>query len=497
MLTRVPQIASLEARAHDILKLIPPLRNLLRPVNRLLSELISHIARCILDEEIISHTTDNFFKREKIIDTRSIIPLTHVCRYWRESIISTPANWTLISSRSTDLASSSLQRAKTAPLTISLDMRQVEKSTGFSALIAPHIQNAKALYIRRVSSIKGLTQTLPNFPQSMPNLRSLMLFHAVVRSNEDWSTDPFGPSIPALTSLSLISIPLYPAFLRLRTLTNLSLRNFRFNLHLDTLLDFLEENHSLESLTLYIDFTQTAFRSSQRRVPIRNRLQILIIYSTNAMDCNALISNIALKSGAHLGVTIHDHTTGPDILPSIISMAHLSNLKSPTQMDYLPEGMGVRLLGPNGSFSFEALSLDDPFARLPPTYLIDVRTFQYNRAEAASSLKPIVFSPSSLPALEKLVVYREVTISRLLSPLFSDPSSSPSLKILAFVDCDLNKDFMEELTLFASNRKSTTSAWLYRVVIASSKGIIPRFSLIDALGKYVPVDVRIGRLGIS
>ncbi|KAF9777977.1 hypothetical protein BJ322DRAFT_987173, partial [Thelephora terrestris] len=81
---------------------IPSLRNILRPVNRMPPEILSQVARYLI--------------KDKNVDAISIVPLTHVCRYWRESIISTPSNWTLISNKNKDMTAACLQRAKAAPL---------------------------------------------------------------------------------------------------------------------------------------------------------------------------------------------------------------------------------------------------------------------------------------------------------------------------------------------------------------------------------------------
>ena len=423
-----------------------------------------------------------------------MIPLTHVCRYWRESIISTPGNWTRISSKSMDLAALNLQRAKAAPLEICLDMHQVGGSPGFSDLIGPHIQNAENLRIDHISTIEEFTQALPNFPQSIPSLRSLTLVSEPGYPDWDWSTKPVGLLSPALTYLSLRSIALYPPFPHLRTLTDLSLRYHGFNLPLDILLDFLEGNPLLKRATLHIRFTEPCLRNSRRQVAIRNRLQNLTIISVNAMDSNALISNIALQKGAHLTMTLYDRNAGLDDLLSVISMTHLPNLQSPTRMEYHPDRRTTRLLGPNGSLSFVALGLENPFPMLPPSCITDVRTFRLVRRPTRPQANDIIFSTSSLPALETLVIECEVAVSHLFSALFSDPPSSSRLKTIAFLDCNLDGDFMKELTQFAFNRKNTTSAWLYRVVIINSKGILPRFACIDALGRHVPVvDVRIGK----
>ena len=61
------------------------------------------------------------------------------------------------------------------------------------------------------------------------------------------------------------------------------------------------------------------------------------------------------------------------------------------------------------------------------------------------------------------------------------------------MDCNLTEDFMEELTQYASKRKDTMSAWLYKVVIVHPDGVFPSITAIHKLGKRVPVvDVRIG-----
>ena len=82
---------------------------MIQPVNWLPPEILSQIARDVPEEQ------------DK--DARTIIPLTYVCRYWRDSIISIPENWTLISTRSRGLVVLSFERAKAAPLKLYLVMK--------------------------------------------------------------------------------------------------------------------------------------------------------------------------------------------------------------------------------------------------------------------------------------------------------------------------------------------------------------------------------------
>jgi hypothetical protein len=449
----------------------------LQPVNRLPPEIISRVARHLLDPY------DD--------DASSIIQLTHVCRYWRESIVSAPENWTLISSRDEDMAAVCLERARAAPLEISVDMYM--EYPRFPNIIAPYFQNTETLAINSIPTLEEFTRMFPNFPQSMPNLRSLTL---ALNNVEGWdlSIDPFESLTHTLTHLSLINIPLHSSFLRLRTLTELTLTNSRFNLHLDTLLNFLEENHSLESVDLRVKFTEPSLLSSQRPAMMGNQLRYLSIRCRNAMDAQAIISNVPLRSGAHLEIYSNCDAGLNDIL-SGISTTHLSNLSSPTSMEYQSHIRSIRLRGPNGIFSFRGPSYPgEPveFVEFPLLPLANVREFRLIHHNAmrwrAIPLGPVVFRPSSFPALETLAIECDINISYALSALLSNPSSSPSLKTLAFLNCDLSEDFMEELTRFASDRKNiTTSAWLHRVLIVQRDGRFPSVDSVDKLRRYVTI----------
>lgn len=51
---------------------------------------------------------------------------------------------------------------------------------------------------------------------------------------------------------------------------------------------------------------------------------------------------------------------------------------------------------------------------------------------------------------------------------------------------------MKDLTQFASNRKKTALAWLHRVVVVHSDGILPSVASIRGLEEHIPVvDARI------
>ena len=449
-------------------------------MDRLSPDILRRIARCLLN------------KATK--DTKPIVPLTQVCRQWRESIISTPDIWALISSENNSLAALSLERSRTAPLKVHLGFRTENRE--FIDLLLPRILDIGLLRIQGFSSTEELIMLLPDFPLSTPNLRSLIL-RGKSKGERNQAIDPFEPFGDGLRHLSIYHFPLFPSLLRLTSLTEFEILDYRFKLPIDTLFNFLEENRSLETAILGVGFAKHSLRRSKLKAPIENRLRFLSIRCAYSVDGKALISGIALQKGAHLDIL----STGTDQklsgVLSGISPKHFANISSPTFMECQSDCQSIRLLGPDGDFFFKCShGPDDLFSKLPllPFSLTSVREFRLvhrRPGKAPSPLEPLVFYPALLPSIEALAVNCETNVSYLLSELFSNPFCSPSLNTLAFLDCDISEDFMRELGQFASIRKVTAAMRLHRVVIGHSKGKLPSVASIGALGQHIPVvDVR-------
>ena len=370
----------------------------------------------------------------------------------------------------------------------------------FPKLINLYIQNIETFRFSGIEELEEITQTLPDFPQSLPNLRSLTLYMREYVNRKSHSVDPFESLAPGLRRLNLTRVPLYPSFLRLRALTELNLFGHQLDLPLDTLLDFLEENRSLESATLDIGFTKPALRISRRRDAIVNQLLHLSISAATApTDAKALISKIALQRGAHLEIVCSSYGRNPlkDFL-SGIPTTHLLNLPSPTFMKYESFNRSIQLFGPNGTFSCKGSPgyRHDLFLELPLLPLTSIRELRLVHSQRRQSSVPFHsgFNPSFFPALETFATSYDIWVSSTLSSLLSNPSYPVSLKTFAFLNCTLSGDFMEELKRFASDRKNTTSARLRHVVIVDSQGNLPSVTSIEALGEHVQiVDVRVGK----
>ena len=379
-------------------------------------------------------------------------------------------------------------------------MDHIKKTPMFSKIINPYIPNIKAVYFSGIRSVQELETAIPGFPQSTPHLRSLTLhpprcgwYVPDGGSLEPGAVDLFESLAPALRCLKLSFFPLYPSFLRLRALTVFALRSYGLDIRLDILLDFLEENRSLECATLDIGFKVDSLCRSKRRAPIVNQLRHLSIANPAKKANRALISRIGLQRGAHLEIPARFAGNWLHILPTIPTATQLLNLQFLTFMECRPSPGIIRLSGPSGSFSCKDVCSDNKlFAAISALPLSNVREFRliHNQLNKGSEK----FDPTLFPALETFAVTREIFVSVLLSTVFSNPSSPPQLNTLAFSNCNLGGDFMEELAQFASNRKETSSAQLRRVVIVDSRGNLPSVSSIEELEKHVPiVNVSLGK----
>ena len=444
------------------------LRSTSRPVYRLPPELISHIARFVPGEY------DDY--------TSSLIPLTHVCRFWRGSIISTPEIWALIRHDRINLAKLSLERAKAAPLTICLNLYELRDKREFLDLLLPHIKKIVSLTCHELSEADQLTRLL-NFPKSMPNLRSLYLTEPVL-VNPNQSVDSFdlNPTHTALTELTLCGFPLVPSILGFTTLTEFVLLDRDFQLHIGVLLNFLEKNHSLKRATLMTRIAEPSPGHSHRKTPIGNGLEHLSISCNETANIRALVSSIALQRGGALEILPFGSGARLADMISGISTNHLLNLSSPVFMEYEPFPRKIRLAGPNGSFLYKCTSTKEaPLGEFPLLPLANIRKLclKCHGSEIVEPFRLLLF-----PSLEVLAVSGSSGAS-LLSPVLPDRATSP-LKTLALLDCAITEDFMMQLTQIALAH-GNTSAPLHRVVIIDPEGEFPPAASVERLRECVPV----------
>ena len=126
-----PQILDIERDVSEILRATKTIRNACIPVNKLPPEILSKILECRTSE-------------------RDLVISTHVCRYWRSTLVSTPSLWTCFrfkSSHDVDRTLTYLERSRSAPVDVEVDMDLPRDSEVFGYL-APHIATTRSLIIR-------------------------------------------------------------------------------------------------------------------------------------------------------------------------------------------------------------------------------------------------------------------------------------------------------------------------------------------------------------
>ena len=254
----------------------------------------------------------------------------------------------------------------------------------------------------------------------MPNLRSLVLESSSDHPRWDLSIDPFKSFSNTLRSLSLYNIPLYPSFLRLKTLTKLSLQCWEIRVPLDAIFDVLEENHSLQSMNLVIHSRGFPAEISRRRVVTLDQLQRLSIDSLYGKITRTLISGISLRKGVYLQIRSWDQEMefGLNHIPSDVSATHLSNLLLPTFMEYRStNSREIRLIGPNESFYYRGGQPPViPFVEVPVLPLTNIQELHLKYG------RPIVAPhPSSFPALHALIINGYGDMSEYFSVFFPNP----------------------------------------------------------------------------
>ena len=148
----------------------------------------------------------------------------------------------------------------------------------------------------------------------------------------------------------------------------------------------------------------------------------------------------------------------------------------------------VQFYGSDSDLSFRSAPCG--LTPYPELYLFAVSTVRELHMKTICDLDPSLLI--QFPALEILALVNVARFPALFALLAAEPVLCPSLKIIAFLNCDLKANVIRELEETVAKRKNSTAARLYKVVIVSQPGRFLDHDLILRLRGFVPcVDVRI------
>ena len=430
-------------------------------------------------------------------DPRPTISLTHVCRYWRKAIASSPRNWASIDSGWKRLAPLCLERAGVVPLSVNIKVSAIKGDEIFLQALLPHVPKISHLSLTGYPSIEIVADALPNlFASPILNLTSLEL-EQTGRSAQSFPSDESPPPpvfqhVSKLKSLHLARIPLYPPLTSVRSLVELKLVGYTTPFLFGKFIGFLRLNSALELVVLDAQFTDVPAWVFPARVVSLAHLRQLSFTCTQAIDAKALISSISFPRGVSLEVSssrTQDDGDPRSFLPS--PPTPIRRLLAPITTIKCQVKPGVtQLYGNDSCFSFRCSGFGTyAYWELSTFSTTAVREFHVKTGSCHDLSGPL----ARLPALETLVLVGVTTFPhRSLDFLAEEPIPCPSLKTIAFFDCDLGPTMIEELEGVVSRRKNSTAAWLHRVVIVCRFRGLPSRELIHRLRQFIPrVDARI------
>ena len=227
-------------------------------------------------------------------DPRPILPLTHVCRYWRRSITSNPGSWASIATGWKRLAPLCLERAGVVPLAIDIMVSDIKSGEDFLGSLLSQTSRIGRLRLTKYSSVEAVAGDLPGFFDSLiPNLISLELQQttepAELFPSSEATVPPVFQNFSKLESLGLVRTPLYPTLLNITSLKELKYLGYATPLPFGTLLGLLESNPGLELVVLDIRFVVDSVETAPARMTPLARLRHLSITCSEAIDAKGLL----------------------------------------------------------------------------------------------------------------------------------------------------------------------------------------------------------------
>ena len=459
------------------------LRNSLRPVNRLPREVLASCATFVSDT-----------------DPRPIVSLTHVCRYWRKAISSSPRNWASIATAWKRLVPLCLKRAGAVPLTVDITISDIGSGEDFLESLIPNVPRVDSLRLTGYSTIEVIAQDLPGFFDSpIPKLVSLELQQSVAPvqpfPSDETPTPPVFRDIRTLKSLHLTQTPIYPALFHIASLVELKLIGYTTPFDFGVFIKLLESHLALVFVDLDIRFTDGSVWDPPARKVSLPRLRHFSVSCSEAIDSKGLLSCITFPRGIDLEVLF----TKPGICPEI-DLFLPSRLNAMQELLYPISAIKTRknpsmlqLFGNNSFFSLNAL---DRHTKLYPGIelfsTIDVRELHVDIHSSLPTDHRLSWVLERLPALEIFVISKTTFPLGALHILAAEPVLCPSLNTIIFFNCDMPEPVIEELGDVITQRYNAFGTRLYRVVIIYSTTAVPNLQVIQQLRKSVPcVEVRV------
>ena len=279
---------------------------------------------------------------------KCLIRLTHVCRGWREILMSRPLLWARLDCTSVSKTKLYIERSKCCPLEISLrQARNTFYREDAFILTVPHIGRLRTLSVSGKPA-KVLPVLAKHFSCRVPLLDtlriSLVCGQASIPSNRLFNGD-----LSSLRELSLTGVTMPLPWDGLSNLTTFSLRQVPGDkILLTQLLDFFESVPHLRHILLHNSIPNTSDAPSRCVVPLPHLKELSIVAQSAH---SILLNHLSIPAGASLRLEF-TFSGGESPIPTHLpkSPDNLYNVShiTATHLHFGSEQRSVRFNGPSG-----------------------------------------------------------------------------------------------------------------------------------------------------
>jgi hypothetical protein len=423
-------VISLQREASDVLSLVQGLRNLSSPVGRLPGE--------VLEQILMMRGLE-----------RDLLSASHVCRHWRDTLMSSPHLWTKFQCVDVSRTLQYLVRSKPVPINVIADFDSdiqaviaLKSATDRLGSLTLHLQPFDLLHIfRHLATPAPALERLE--VSAMPHRGDGPTFRPTIPATF------LGGSTPALKSLSLNGINTKLNFSEFPALTHLTLVTNVQTFDMTELFRVFTSAKLMEEVSVQFSGPTTPIPEGQSAIRLP-RMKKLSFSNTVGPFPNRLLASLVMPSVEEVKLDIsllgEDTRTMQDFLPAQLwSFPHLLNADN-LKLDVPHAHCNTQFGGPGGVVSIHALrsgnrEQKDGFQShwlnsIEPMSIADVKdlTLRSYHPEEPLDRCPVFKSLKTLDGLRSLVVERcnNTVVIEALSPNRNGGILFPHLESLTF-----------------------------------------------------------------
>ncbi|EMD36651.1 hypothetical protein CERSUDRAFT_123754 [Gelatoporia subvermispora B] len=412
-------------------------RNQSQPVNRLppeiltiifqrIASLVSAICKSKCGDPCRHRTHDN-----------AVVPLSHVCRYWRSVALSTPHLWRQIVVRrqSVELLKTSVERSRNVPLTVELD------GSGWSddrdwlwQLLQAQRHRIEEIVCKDDENLSGPSCNMAQcLTFSAPALKKLTVAHV-------WKGFPkagslFAGCAPQLRSFCGCDSSHLPRGIT-ASLTSVHISDC--TMRLVTLMEWLRSCPQLEHLSLkdaFSNFDSRPLEKGPVRLPRLHRLYM----QSSPSDAEAFFAKVSLPSTTSVQLGVWN--TSIDDSENMPSLTHFP-LGEPTQLAFIEHQTNLGLIAADQSRTVFVREVDCVIDTPLPSLISPDRALTFVRdiwiidegCRADSRIGSMLHSLRAIPAATSLTIdsgHPRTYLARLTANI--DDHNAPLLPALSSV----------------------------------------------------------------